>query len=77
MVLNERTFAPKPRKITILGSTGSIGCNTLDLIQRSPEAYEVESLTANKNVDLLAAPRLRWGRVLRLLLRRHPVLQIG
>jgi 1-deoxy-D-xylulose-5-phosphate reductoisomerase len=55
MVLNERTFAPKPRKITILGSTGSIGCNTLDLIQRSPEAYEVESLTANKNVDLLAA----------------------
>jgi 1-deoxy-D-xylulose-5-phosphate reductoisomerase len=54
MVVNERTLAPKPRKITILGSTGSIGCNTLDLIQRNPEAYEVEALTANKNVDLLA-----------------------
>jgi 1-deoxy-D-xylulose-5-phosphate reductoisomerase len=54
MVLNERSLAPKPRKITILGSTGSIGCNTLDLIQRNPEAYEVEALTANKNVDLLA-----------------------
>ena len=54
MVLNERSLAPKPRKITILGSTGSIGFNTLDLIQRNPEAYEVEALTANKNVDLLA-----------------------
>ena len=54
MVVNEGSLAPKPRKITILGSTGSIGCNTLDLIQRDPEAYEVEALTANKNVDLLA-----------------------
>ncbi len=55
MVMNERTSAPNPRKITILGSTGSIGCNTLDLIQRSPEDYEIEALTANKNVELLAA----------------------
>ena len=54
MVMNEGTVAPKARKITILGSTGSIGCNTLNLIQCNPEAYEVEALTANKNVDLLA-----------------------
>ncbi|MBO38574.1 MAG: 1-deoxy-D-xylulose-5-phosphate reductoisomerase [Rhodospirillaceae bacterium] len=44
-----------PRRITILGSTGSIGCNTLDLIQRNPDAYQVEALTANTNFELLAA----------------------
>jgi 1-deoxy-D-xylulose-5-phosphate reductoisomerase len=43
-----------PRRITILGSTGSIGCSTIDLIKRDPEAYKVEALTANRNVDVLA-----------------------
>ena len=42
------------RRVSILGSTGSIGCNTIDLISRNPEAYRVEALTANVNVDLLA-----------------------
>lgn len=44
----------KPKTITILGSTGSVGCNTLDLIGRTPEAYEVIALTANRNVSKLA-----------------------
>ena len=50
-----------PRRITILGSTGSIGCNTIDLVEREPENYCVEALTANRNVTLLAdqARRLR------------------
>ncbi len=50
-----------PRRVTILGSTGSIGCNTIDLIEREPEHYFVEALTANRNVTLLAeqARRLR------------------
>ena len=43
-----------PRRITILGSTGSIGRSTIDLIKRDPEAYKVEALTANRNVDALA-----------------------
>ena len=43
-----------PRRITILGSTGSIGCSTIDLIKRDPRAYKVEALTANRNVDALA-----------------------
>jgi len=43
-----------PRSITVLGSTGSIGTNTLDLIARDPDRYQVEALTANGNVDLLA-----------------------
>lgn len=44
----------KPRSVTILGSTGSIGCNTIDLIERNHGDYAVEALTANENVDLLA-----------------------
>jgi len=50
--------ATKPRagvrRVSILGSTGSIGCNTIDLISRDPDAYSVEALTANVNVDVLA-----------------------
>ncbi|MGE0733344.1 MAG: 1-deoxy-D-xylulose-5-phosphate reductoisomerase [Alphaproteobacteria bacterium] len=51
------------RSITILGATGSIGTSTIDLIEREPEAYRVEALTANRNVAELArqARRLRAG----------------
>lgn len=42
------------RSVTILGSTGSIGCNTVDLIQASPELYRVEALVANVNARALA-----------------------
>jgi len=42
------------RHVSILGSTGSIGCNTIDLISRDPDAYVVEALTANVNVEILA-----------------------
>ncbi len=43
-----------PRNVTILGSTGSVGCNTIDLINRQPDNFTVEALTANRNVDGLA-----------------------
>ncbi len=51
----------KALRVTILGSTGSVGCSTIDLIERHRESYEVEALTANANVELLAeqARRLR------------------
>jgi len=45
--------AGKVRSVTVLGSTGSIGCNTLDLIGRSPDRFHVEALTGNGNVELL------------------------
>jgi 1-deoxy-D-xylulose-5-phosphate reductoisomerase len=44
----------EPRRVTVLGSTGSVGCNTIDLIERNPGRYVVEALTANNNVGLLA-----------------------
>lgn len=43
-----------PRHVTILGSTGSIGTNTIDLIERDPEAFQVEALTAFRSVDAIA-----------------------
>ncbi|MCP4393083.1 MAG: 1-deoxy-D-xylulose-5-phosphate reductoisomerase [Alphaproteobacteria bacterium] len=42
------------RKITILGSTGSIGTSTVDVISRNKELYDVQAITANSNVKLLA-----------------------
>ena len=43
-----------PRSLTVLGSTGSVGCSTLDLVKRAPERFAVEALTAGRNVALLA-----------------------
>jgi len=42
------------RTVTVLGSTGSIGCSTLDLIGREPDRFEVVALTANRSVAALA-----------------------
>jgi len=49
------------RSVTILGSTGSVGANTVDLIDHAPEQFRVEALVANSNVVKLAeqAKRLR------------------
>ncbi|MFP6745424.1 MAG: 1-deoxy-D-xylulose-5-phosphate reductoisomerase, partial [Alphaproteobacteria bacterium] len=46
--------AAAPRRVTVLGSTGSAGCNTIDLLARQPEAYAIEVLTAHRNVERLA-----------------------
>jgi 1-deoxy-D-xylulose-5-phosphate reductoisomerase len=43
------------QSITVLGSTGSIGTNTLDVIARHPDRYRVFALTAATQVDLLLA----------------------
>jgi len=55
--------APKtaPRRVTILGSTGSVGCNTLDLICRNPDSFAVEALTANGQAERLAEQAKRVG----------------
>jgi 1-deoxy-D-xylulose-5-phosphate reductoisomerase len=53
MSVSEANRTENPRRITILGSTGSIGCSTIDLIGRNPSAYRVEALTAFNNVAAL------------------------
>jgi 1-deoxy-D-xylulose-5-phosphate reductoisomerase len=49
------------RTVTILGATGSIGQNTIDLIARAPGAYRVAALTGAGNIDRLAADAIRLG----------------
>jgi len=43
-----------PQNVCILGATGSIGVNTLDVIQRNAERFRVLALSANRNVEKLA-----------------------
>ena len=40
-------------QLTVLGSTGSIGTNTLDVVARHPEKYQLFALTAHRQVDLM------------------------
>ncbi|NNG13206.1 MAG: 1-deoxy-D-xylulose-5-phosphate reductoisomerase [Halobacteria archaeon] len=44
----------RPAGITILGATGSIGVNTLDVVSRHPERFHVIALTANTDAEALA-----------------------
>lgn len=48
------------RKIAILGSTGSIGTQTLEVVEANPERFSVEVLTANNHVDLLIEQALKF-----------------
>lgn len=41
------------QRIVLLGATGSIGTNTLDVISRHPDRYEVFALTGNRRTDIL------------------------
>jgi len=50
-----------PRRVTVLGSTGSIGRSTLDLLERNPDEFRVEALTANHNAALLAEQAKKLG----------------
>ena len=48
------------KRISIFGATGSIGQNTLDLIARDRQSYEVVVLTAGSNIDLLVKAALEF-----------------
>ena len=65
------------RSVTILGSTGSIGQNTIDLLERNRGAFAVEALTANRNAALLAKQaRLLGARYAAIADPKHyPVLR--
>lgn len=64
MVVTAQKPDVEPRKLTILGSTGSIGCNTLNLVRRNAHAYQIEALTAFGNVAALAAQAREFGAAL-------------
>ena len=48
------------KKITILGATGTIGINTLEVIKLHKNNFEITALTANKNIERLEQLCLEW-----------------
>lgn len=54
-MVTREALKPEPslRRVAILGSTGSVGRNTIDIISRDPSSYIVEALTAQENAALL------------------------
>jgi 1-deoxy-D-xylulose-5-phosphate reductoisomerase len=51
----------RKQRVTVLGSTGSVGKNTLDVIARHPERFEVYALSANRNVDDMLAQCMQFN----------------
>ncbi|MDD2474638.1 MAG: 1-deoxy-D-xylulose-5-phosphate reductoisomerase [Dysgonamonadaceae bacterium] len=51
----------KKKQIAILGSTGSIGTQALDVISQHPDRFEVYALTANNNIDLLVEQAIKFS----------------
>jgi 1-deoxy-D-xylulose-5-phosphate reductoisomerase len=48
------------QRVVVLGSTGSVGANTLDVIARHPDRFEVLGLSGNRRLDELAAQCRHW-----------------
>ena len=48
------------QRVCILGATGSVGTNTLDVISRHPDRFEVFALTAHSRIDELFAQCVQW-----------------
>lgn len=54
-------MSKKKRQIAILGSTGSIGTQALNVIAQHPDMFEVYALTANNNIDLLIEQAIKFS----------------
>src|SRR5207244_11898696 len=52
--LEQKHMSNFPKRIALLGSTGSIGRQTLDVVRRFPDHFQVVALAARSSVELLA-----------------------
>jgi 1-deoxy-D-xylulose-5-phosphate reductoisomerase len=59
------------KKVSIFGATGSIGQNTIDLIARAPDAYDVVALTGASNITQLAEDAQRLNAQLAVTAHEH------
>ena len=50
-----------PRRIAVLGSTGSIGVQTLDVVRRHPDKLQVTALAAGSRIDEVASQAREFG----------------
>jgi 1-deoxy-D-xylulose-5-phosphate reductoisomerase len=64
------------KNISILGSTGSIGTQTLDVIRANPELYKVVALTAQHNADTLISQALEFKPELVVICNQEKYLQV-
>jgi 1-deoxy-D-xylulose-5-phosphate reductoisomerase len=58
--------------ITILGSTGSIGTSTLDVLARHPGQYRIHALTASSQVDVMLAQCVRFSPEFAVMVQEEP-----
>src|SRR5262245_62819574 len=56
-----RATTEPPRRVSVLGATGSVGRSTLDIVGRNPHLFEVVALTANSDAKALAELAVRHG----------------
>jgi 1-deoxy-D-xylulose-5-phosphate reductoisomerase len=64
------------KNISILGSTGSIGTQTLDVIRANPELYKVVALTAQNNAEILISQALQYKPELVVICNESKYLQV-
>ena len=67
----------KQQCITILGSTGSIGTSTLDVLSRHPDQYRIHALTASSQVDLMLAQCARFKPDVAVMVQESAGLQLA
>ncbi len=65
------------RRLTILGSTGSIGRQALDVVRAHPDRFEVTGLSANSNAELLAQQAAEFGVEHVALEKEHDAAKLG
>jgi 1-deoxy-D-xylulose-5-phosphate reductoisomerase len=63
--------------LTLLGSTGSIGTNTLDVVRRNRHEYQVYSLVAGRNVELLASQILEFHPKIAVVATSESVIRLS
>jgi 1-deoxy-D-xylulose-5-phosphate reductoisomerase len=58
--MSDNGWVSAPRTVAVLGSTGSIGTQALDVVERHPDRFRVVALSAGANVDLVAEQAVRF-----------------
>jgi len=64
------------KQLSILGSTGSIGCNALAIIEMFPEQFGIKALAAGTNIELLAGQIKRFSPELAVVIDENRALEL-
>lgn len=65
------------KQVTLLGSTGSIGVSTLDVLSRHPDDYQVYALAANRSVDVLFSQCCQFKPQVAVMLDKDSAVQLA